>query len=60
MDHSKRLQLPQCLPTYGLKLKGITQTLHKNQERLTKLETPLENRNKHEEKHGPLTTYQNN
>jgi len=38
-------------------LKGITQTLHKSQERLTTLETPRENRNKHE-KRGPLT-YQN-
>ena len=40
-------------------LKCITQTLDKSQERLIKLETPLENSNEHEGKRGPLTPYQN-
>ena len=42
-----------------VQLKSITQTLHKSQERLTKLETSLENHYKHEEKRGSLTPYQN-
>jgi len=40
-------------------LTDITQTLHKSQEKLAKLETPLEDRNKRERKRDPLTPYQN-
>ena len=52
-------QLASALADIQAQLKDINQSLYKSQERLTKLETPLEQRSKRKGKRGPLAQYQN-